>query len=98
MNVPALMGAVFGTAITYATTEDTKLTLIGATAGLITAGILNSDQNNYSGPGDFSKSACASVWPVLFYDEKEDVIPFYLDDEPMTNDEESILDLPIYFD
>ncbi|AUR81087.1 hypothetical protein FDJ25_gp129 [Vibrio phage Aphrodite1] len=104
MNVPAVLGAVFGTAITGLATEDPKATLLGAATGLITVGILdsvkkeNEDQDgdfltNLS-PRDFCTTACASLWPSLVYEKEELYQPRILDDDELWT-EDDILDLPI---
>lgn len=100
MNVPAVLGAMFGTAITGATTEDLKMTLLGAATGAITVGILDSTRNEDKpslGTRDFCTSACASIWPVLIYEKPQEYIPYYFEeDEQFTGDD--ILDMPITFD
>ncbi|UPT53881.1 hypothetical protein [Vibrio phage phiKT1019] len=100
MNVPAILGAAFGTAITGFTTEDTKMTLLGAATGLITVGILDSvksESEALPSTRDFCTSACASIWPVLIYEKPQDYIPYYFDDE-IPFEGEDILDMPLTFE
>ncbi|AGB07254.1 hypothetical protein [Vibrio phage VP4B] len=95
MNLAALAGAVFGTGITYASTESTGLTILSAAAGLATTVILEDKENEYSGPGDFTKAACASLAPILLHREEPEPIPFSFDEE---DEDFDILDMPLYFD
>lgn len=96
MNLAALAGAVFGTGVTYASTESTGLTILSAAAGLTTAVILEEKANEYSGAGDFTKAACVSLAPILLHREEPIPIPFSFDEEE--DDDYDILDMPLYFD
>lgn len=99
MNLSALAGVAFGSALTYATTDSPKLTLMGAATGLCAVGILSSKEVS-SGAGDFTKSACASMWPILFADElRPEPIPYYLEPDFSTiKTEEDLEDIILVFD
>lgn len=95
MNVPAIMGVVFGTGLTYFVTDSVKLSLLGTTTGAISAGILNGKENDYNGPSHFCQTACATIWPILLHDDSQPIPMFFEDDD---EDDLDILDMPLYFD
>lgn len=79
MNLTAAVGAIFGTVLTYHSTSSLKLTAISAVSGAVTTTIL-SNNNKVEVAGDFSKTLCASVWPIIF--KEPDPLPDFYDPEP----------------